>query len=156
MCALALDYKAFTYLWYFGVFCSSFSGIPSSSSKYSKGSTMAGQGVLKKGEENTRLKPLVILKETNGHLNVREKTYQLDRNGRGWDHSVFVNLLLSLLPCPVPFHRFAVFKDSLCLSQPKNLLLMCSNFDFLSTVGLYITTDTTINSWDHRRRSLQT
>lgn len=34
------------YLKYFGIFGTSFSGIPSSSSKCSKGSTMAGQGVL--------------------------------------------------------------------------------------------------------------
>lgn len=37
-----------TYLWYFGIFCSTFSGSPSSSSKCSVGSTMAGHGVLKK------------------------------------------------------------------------------------------------------------
>lgn len=35
-----------THLWYFGVFCSSFSGSPSSSSKCSRGSTMTGHGVL--------------------------------------------------------------------------------------------------------------
>lgn len=49
-----LEENIFTHLWYLGVFCSNFSGRPSSSPSCSMGSTMAGQGVLK-DEMTTKL-----------------------------------------------------------------------------------------------------
>lgn len=52
---LSMVEKNNTYLWNFGIFCINFSGSPSSSSKCSEGSTMAGQGVLERGKTKKSL-----------------------------------------------------------------------------------------------------